>query len=107
MPRPNPVEFTDVNTGERDSLLTPGGMAQVVGHRLKFDPADAAQGISFVAEDGAETKVDVVGRNKPADLMFIVPQSLAPGDYTLEVRAVTHGSDEVRSGALDAVLTVA
>jgi hypothetical protein len=60
-----------------------------------------------VAEGGAEAKVDVVGRNKPADLMFIVPQGLAPGDYTLEVRAVAHGSDEVRSGALDAVLTVA
>jgi hypothetical protein len=44
VPRPNPVEFTDVNTGERNSVLTPGGMAQVIGYRLKFDPADAAQG---------------------------------------------------------------
>jgi hypothetical protein len=66
LPRPNPVEFTDVNTGERNSMLTPGGMAQVIGHRLKFDPADAAQGIYLVAEGGAEIKVDVVGSNKPA-----------------------------------------
>jgi len=86
-------------------VLTPGGMAQVTGHRLKFDPADAAQGVYFVAEGGGETKVDVVGRNKPAHLMFIVPQGLAPGDYTLEVRATVY-SEDVRTGALDAVLTV-
>jgi len=105
VPRPNPAEFTDINTGERNSVLTPGGMAQVTGHRLKFDPADAAQGVYFVAEGGGETKVDVVGRNKPAHLMFIVPQGLAPGDYTLEVRATVY-SEDVRTGALDAVLTV-
>jgi hypothetical protein len=106
VPRPNPVEFTDITTGERNSVLTPGGMAQVVGHRLKFDPADAVQGLFFVAEDGAETKVGMVGSNKPGTLMFIVPQGLAPRDHTLEVRAVLRGTRDLRSGALDAVLTV-
>ncbi|MBC8264311.1 MAG: DUF4469 domain-containing protein [Anaerolineales bacterium] len=33
--------------------------------------------------------MDVVGRNKPGELMFIVPAGLASGDYTLEVRATT------------------
>ncbi len=51
-PRPNPLEYTDVNSGERNSVLTPGGMGRVVGHRFKFDPADANQGIFFVAEGG-------------------------------------------------------
>jgi hypothetical protein len=50
--------------------------------------------------------VDVVGRNKLGELMFIVPNLLA-GDYTLEVRATIHGSQDVRTGALDAMLTVA
>ncbi|MBN1977391.1 MAG: DUF4469 domain-containing protein [Anaerolineae bacterium] len=105
LPRPNPVEFTDVNTGERNSVLTPGGMAQVLGHRLKFDSADAAQGIYFVDAGGGETKVGVVGQNKPGSLMFVVPQGLASGNYTLEVRASVY-SEDVRAGALDAVLTV-
>jgi hypothetical protein len=105
-PRPNLLEYTDLNTVARNSTLTPGGMAQVVGHRLKFDPNDANQGIYFIAADGTETKVTIVGRNKPAELMFIVPDSLTAGDYTLEVRAIVSG-DEVRAGTLDAALTVA
>jgi hypothetical protein len=47
----------------------------------------------------------VVGRNKPAELMFLIPEELLAGDYTLEVRA-GFGEDDVRSGALDAPLTV-
>ena len=50
--------------------------------------------------------MDVVGRNKPGELMFIVPAGLASGDYTLEVRATIHGSEDVRTGALGATLTV-
>jgi len=107
-PRPNPVdaERADVNSGTTNSVLTPNGMGQLVGHRLKFDPADAAQGIFFIAEGGGETRVAVVGRNKPAELMYPVP-ALAAGDYTLEVRAKVYGGEDVRAGALEATLTVA
>lgn len=103
-PRPNPLEYTDLNSGERNSVLTPGGLGQVIGHRLKFDPTDANQGIFFVGDAGA-TRAEVVGRNKPGELMFIVPAGLASGDYTLEVRAIVY-SEEVRSGALAATLSV-
>lgn len=105
-PEPNPLEYIDLNSDARDSVLTPGGMGQVMGHRLKFDPEDDAQGIFFVADDGTETKATVVGRNKPADLMFMVPGDLDAGEYTLEVRAAVYGSDDVRVGALDDPLTV-
>jgi hypothetical protein len=37
--------------------------------------------------------------------MFLIPEELLAGDYTLEVRA-GFGEDDVRSGALDAPLTV-
>jgi len=104
-PRPNPLEYTDINSGERNSVLTPGGMGQLVGHRLKFDPADPNQGAFFVAP-GGELRVQVVGRNKPGELMFMVP-ALPAADYTLEVRATVHGSEDVRTGALEATLTVA
>jgi hypothetical protein len=104
-PKPNLLEFTDLNSDVRNSTLTPGGMGQVVGHRLKFDAEDAAQGIFFIAADGSETEATVVGRNMPAELMFLIPEGLLAGDYTLEVRA-GFGDDDVRSGALDAPLTV-
>jgi hypothetical protein len=105
-PAPKPLQYTDLNTSTRNSVLTPGGMGQLVGHRLKFDPHDADQGIYFVADDGTATKVAIVGRNKPADLMFMVPESLTAGDYTLEVRAKVYDTDKVRVGALEHPLTV-
>ena len=106
-PSPSLLDYVDLNSGERNGPLTPGGMGQIIGHRLKFDPDDTAQGIFFIAEDGTETRVSVVGRNKPGELMFLVPDGLASGEYRLEVRAILKGSKEVRRGRLDEVLTVA
>jgi len=105
-PKPNPLEYQDLNSEARNSVLTPGGMGELVGHRLKVDPADDAQGVFFVAEDGAETKVVVLGRNKPADLMFLVPDSLTAGNYTLEVRAKIYSGEDLRVGALEVPLVV-
>jgi hypothetical protein len=103
-PRPN--EYVDVNTGAHDSTLTSGGMGQILGHRLSFDPADPQQGIFFVAADSSASRVQIVGRNRPSELMFTVPV-LAPGSYTLEVRAILNDNHEVRSGRLEAALLVA
>lgn len=95
----------DVSSDMHNGTLTPGGMGQIVGHRLKFDASDENQGIFFVAADGTATRVTVVGRNMPADLMFMVPDGLTAGEYTLEVRAA-FASNDVRSGALAVTLTV-
>ncbi len=102
---PNPEVYNDLNTGERDSVLTSGGMGQLTGHRLKFDPADDNQGIFFVAEDNSATRVTITGRNKPADLLFTVPV-LPPGDYRVEVRTIMSGGAQMRTGVLMATLTV-
>ena len=104
-PAPALLHYVDVNTSERDGALTPGGFGRVTGSRLAFAAAAADQGVFFVdTDDGAETRVEVVGQNTPAQLQFLVPE-LAAGDYRVEVRAAF--GDEVRSGRLDAVLTVA
>lgn len=104
--RPRLLEYTDLNSGERDSRLTPGGMGQLAGDKLKFDPADTSQGIFFVG--GGETgtlRVEVVGKNTSTELMFLVPANLYPGDYSLEVRTMLNSSS-LRSGSLNAALTV-
>lgn len=104
-PAPAVLHYVDHNTGETDGPLTPGGMGELSGSRLAFDAAVTEEGVFFVAEaDGAATRVEVVGQNTPRRLLVLVP-ALAAGDYHVEVRAA-FGS-EVRTGRLDAVLTVA
>jgi hypothetical protein len=98
-------EYFDVGSGLFDSTLTPGSMGQVLGRNLRFDAADPAQGVFFVASDESATRAEEVGKNLPAELFFLVP-ALAPGDYTLEVRAAVNGSEEISVGKLLATLTV-
>ena len=105
-PTPNPVDYVDLNSGERNGTLTPGGMGRLIGHRLKFDPADPQQGIFFIAADGTERRVSVVGKNKPGELLFLVPEELTAGAYRLEVRVRPKWSRDMHTGALEAALIV-
>lgn len=102
---PRPLNYTDSNSGQLNNRLTPGGMGRLTGYRLKFDPADLTQGIFFVAAGGKVTQTGVVGKNDPSELMFLVPASLKPGDYNLEIRSAM-GNGTVRTGLLADVLTV-
>ncbi len=105
-PRPNPLQYTNPNNGDLNNTLTPGGMGQLSGHRLKFDPADPKQGLFLIAADNNAARVEVIGKNTPRELIFLVPAGLAPGDYTLEVRSL-FGQNSIRTGALEEPLTVA
>jgi hypothetical protein len=80
-------------------------MAQISGNRLQVDSTDPEQGIFFIASDGSETRVGVVGRNMPSTLMFLLPAELTTGEYALEVRAKM--GDALRTGSLNSVLSVA
>jgi hypothetical protein len=79
---PHLLAYLDVNSDSLDSLITPGGLGRLTGYRLKFDPADLEQGI-FFTNGSTSTRVEVVGKNKPGELMFLVPTGLEPGSYTL------------------------
>ncbi len=103
---PNPEEFYDFTSESKNGVVTPGGPARLIGHRLKFDPSDSRQGIFFIAADGSETRVAMMMRNKPAELMFMIPSPLASGDYTIEVRTITTKDDKVRQGTLREVVSV-
>ena len=98
------LEFFDYNTGERNTVLTHGSIGGIVGHRLKFDMKDPRQGIFLIAEDGTESRITVVGMNKPSQLMFSLPASLPSGNYILEVRVLF--SNSIRSGRLAKTLRV-
>jgi len=78
------------------------------GHRLKFDPAAADEGIYIVdANNPGETKVTAIQKNKPGQLVFLVPT--LPVQVTscwIEVRArLGDATSELRTGRLDAMLS--
>lgn len=100
------IAFNDVNSQTTNSLLTPGGIAQLMGEELKFNPANAAEGIFFIAADNTTTQATVIASRTEGKIVFSIP-SLPAGDYTLEVRK-GYGTRNivVRAGALQDSLHV-
>ncbi len=73
---------------------------------MKYDEGQADEGVFFVATAGGATKVATVQKNKPSQVVFLVPAGLVAGAYNLEVRARIGGGTELRIGRLDHGLTV-
>ncbi len=105
-PEPEPLRFVDVPSGEINSVLQSGNVANLEGRRLKFDASDPQQGVFFIAADGTATRVEVVAKNNPTELIFVTPAGLTVGSYTLEVRAMLRDTTEIRTGRLVYTLTV-
>lgn len=101
---PEPESFYDLTSGAVDSTVTPSGMGRLTGFRLEFDPADPAQGIFFIGEDGSRTRVTLLAINRGHEQVFQVP-TLTAGQYRLEVSAAN--GKKIRSDNLEATLTVA
>ncbi|MDX2306443.1 MAG: DNA-binding domain-containing protein [Microscillaceae bacterium] len=106
-PMPTPVDFKDINSNTLNETLSSGGVGQLNGSRLKIEnEADANQGIFLISDTGVETKVSKLIRNKPAEVLFMIPEGLTAGKYTLEVRTVLKGTKEPRKNSLPYDLTV-
>lgn len=96
--------FKDFVSDMQNDTVTPGGAAELLGSHLKVDLSDASQGVFFIASDGTETKADIIMRNKPANLIFMVPDTLTSGEYEIEVRAIKQGHNNIRTGRLSGVV---
>lgn len=107
LPAPYLMEFTDITSQTINDILTPGGLANLVGLRLKFDPTHAEDGIYLIDSANVATKIVSVATNKPSELVFMIPAGLAKGDYRLEVRVAYTQAKIIRTGVLDLPLTVA
>jgi len=106
LPSPVIIEFLNINTNTTNSVLTPGGIGQIVGEELKFNPNNPQEGIFFVAADGTETKVQIIASRTEGKLVFSIP-TLPAGNYTLEVRRAYTKENIIRKGVLSDTLTVA
>ncbi len=107
LPAPVLLEFLDVNSGLANSKLTPGGIGTIVGEELKFNPANEAEGIFFVDNNGKAARVSVIATRTEGKLLFSVPTDLKAGNYNLEVRRAYKAVNTLRNGALPDLLQVA
>ena len=78
----------DTTTGRIDGTITPGGIVNIWGKKIKVvkDDGTTAGAIVFVDSKGVATPVTTaLGTNEPKHISFIVPASLTNGNYTLEL----------------------
>ena len=104
-------EIVDVHTESVNSILTPGNMIRIAGHKIKVEGEGAEVGVWFVSQaNGSRVKIsEHLGINRSSELFGLIPP-LAAGQYKLEVVTnFAHGVPlkEPRTVALGAALTVA
>lgn len=99
-------KFIDFVSDTTNTTLTPGGGGRLQGSSLKVDKDDPKQGVFFVATDGTATRVTQLMRNKPSELIFMIPNNLPAGAYTVEVRTVFSENGDIRTGRLNDSLSV-
>jgi len=104
LPKPSVLEYVDLGTGTTNTAVTSGNIGTLHGSRLAFDPANADEGIFLIdATTAAEVKVTQIQKNKPSELIFMVPD-FAFTSLFIEVRKHFTEGGELRTGRLDGTL---
>ena len=108
-PAPCPVilEYFDAKAKISNGIVSPGFIGTLIGDELKFDSNNNNEGIYFIADNGTETKVEVIAVQTEGKLSFNVPATLTPGDYHIEVRRQYKVNGELRRGVFGETLHVA
>ena len=109
LPAPSPIEYVDLGSGETNTTITCGNIGTLNGHRLSFNPAAADEGIWLIHDGGTEIQITAVQKNKPAQLVFLIPSGIPPvGSYFFEVRKrFGDGDSALRTGRLETPLSIA
>ncbi len=108
LPKPDPLGYADLGSGQVNSTVTVGSIGTVYGARLRTDDTVEGEGIFFVnTADGAETQIPPanIQKNSPGELVFLIPD-LEDASYNLQVRAHFSKDGQLRTGTLSAELTV-
>ena len=83
---PNLLTYKDIDSGKNDKIITPDGIAEIHGSRLKFDTNDSSHGIFFIDTNKREYRVSIIAQNRPSFLNFKAPADLSKGTYQVSVR---------------------
>ena len=97
LPEPILLQYKDINTGALNSTITSGGLGEIKGEDLKYNPAVADEGIFFVPVTGPAIKVTVVSQNTPKSLTFQNP-NVTGQNYSPEVRKRFQPNGALRTG---------
>lgn len=85
---------TDVNTGEVNTRLTPGGGVNLKGSKMKIGKLPG-EGIRLIRQDNGDEiwiPMNSVLTNESSKISFIVPATLTPGDYLISISTSYTGS---------------
>jgi hypothetical protein len=105
---------TDVATGKVNEWLTPGGMANVKGSRIRIAGDKPGIGL-FLANQDTQKVIEVpansIGLNDPSTIMFVVPVNIEVGNYLLSIVTQfsahkSHFLNDPRTITLHQLLTV-
>ncbi|MDR1352089.1 MAG: DUF4469 domain-containing protein, partial [Treponema sp.] len=92
-------EFIDVTTEAVNETLTPGGMFNISGHKIKVEGDKPEVGVYFVSVADPAVRVKVEGHlaeNAASKVIGIIP-ALATGAWKLEiVTQYTHGGSPLK-----------
>ncbi|MDR1336713.1 MAG: DUF4469 domain-containing protein [Tannerella sp.] len=89
--------LTDLVSGEVNTRITPGGIVNLAGVRMKIAGTAKDVGLRLTAlATGAVTQIPLtsIARNNPSKITFLIPPGLPSGDYRLSI--VTQYSSTAR-----------
>ncbi|WP_430817547.1 DNA-binding domain-containing protein [Carboxylicivirga sp. RSCT41] len=84
--------FIDAKTNTTNDIATSQSLFEIKGTRLKIGGNDASVGLFFVAQDGTETKVELLVNNTSKKLIGQSPE-LDAGTYHLRLRTQSSSSN--------------
>ena len=100
------LQVKDKKTGKVNDEITPGHVIRVLGSKLKVAGDKPEVGVTLVkVADGSHDLIV----NNPSELLILLPATLAPGKYRLEVATQYSGAKnlkEARKAVFDQELTV-
>lgn len=105
LPVPILTLFRDITSGSGNGPAKSGGIGEIRGARLKYDPARPDEGVFFVKiSDRSAVRVTISARNNPKSQTFQIPP-LEATEYRLELRNRQYPTSPLRIGSLPQLLT--
>lgn len=89
----------DAATGLDQFNATAGANLTLTGKNIKVVGDDPSVGITLTDSEGTETRIKAgaIGLNQPSKLIFLVPATLAAGDYTLTITTQFNGGYQLKT----------
>lgn len=109
---PEITSITDLSASSEKGILIKGKPCRISGSRLKiggensgiyFAPVDSAEKINDDESSWIKSEEAGIFRNKPAELNFLVPDSITEGKYRIVLRTSYVSKDISRKNILEAV----